>query len=243
MRSRNHSGFTLIELLVVIAIISILAAIMMPVYAKMKQSGKRSVCQSNLSQMAKAFEGYMSDYNGCYPADVRDQYLWSGRHWRWPMKKYLCFYAAYDASDANGANQITRITNTILRCPADPDPIDKYDKTSYGYSAAFYHTPEQINTMDKYCLYLDPANPRDFVPVSVVRSSMVTHPSKKALVAEWKSYHSEKVVTWWSWDGERNYLFADGHLKYLSARTIKPAVDDLPDINLTINGVAGKDVD
>ena len=227
----------------VIAIISIIAAIMMPVYVKVKQSGKRAVCQSNISQMAKAFEGYTSDYNGCYPANVRDQYLWAGRHWRWPMKKYLCFYAAYNTSDTNGANQITRITNTLLKCPADPDPVDKYDMTSYGYSAAFYHTPEQINSMDKFCLYVDPANPRNPVPVSVVKGSMVAYPSKKALVAEWKSYHSNKAVTWWNWSGERNYLFADGHLKYMSASAIHPTADNLPDINRTVNGVAGKDVD
>ena len=46
----SRRGFTLIELLVVIAIIAILAAILFPVYARIKESARRTMCLSYLRQ-------------------------------------------------------------------------------------------------------------------------------------------------------------------------------------------------
>ncbi len=62
--SRRESGFTLIELLVVIAIIAILAAILMPVFAKAREMARKASCQSNLKQIAMAAHMYRSDYDG-----------------------------------------------------------------------------------------------------------------------------------------------------------------------------------
>ena len=46
---RRRQGFTLIELLVVIAIIAILAAILFPVFAAARNSARRTVCISSLT--------------------------------------------------------------------------------------------------------------------------------------------------------------------------------------------------
>ncbi len=237
-------GFTLVELLVVVAIIAVLAALLAPVYAQTKRAAWRAQCQSNLAQIAKAFEGYLADNNGCYP-NTDDPYLWMGRHWRWPMKSYVAYGAVYDADDIDGANQITHRTNTILSCPADPTNAETWDRTSYGYSAAFYHTPDQINSMTTAQLYSSPTP-----PCVTVRSCMVKYPSKKAVMADWLS-HSDERADWWDWRGERNYLFVDGHVRFLKAKNILPAKSPdesvartaYPDINLTTNGVAGKDID
>lgn len=240
----TSNGYTLIELLVVVSVIAALTGVLSPVLVGAKQSGNRSLCRSNLSNIGKAFEMYMSDYTGCYPNTGSDQYLWMGRHWRWPMKRYLGFYAKYDVSNSAKDDQITYVTNTILKCPADMDLTENYDKTSYGYSAAFYHTPEQVNSMtDKYYLIPSVSNPRSVVPCVTMNCSSVMYPTKKALVAEWKCYHSDNSATWWSWSGSRNYLFADGHVMYLKARRVRPAVDGCPNINVTVDGVAGRDVD
>ena len=64
MRKR---GFTLIELLVVIAIIAILAAILMPVFARAREKARQGTCQSNFKQMAMAILMYTQDYDETLP--------------------------------------------------------------------------------------------------------------------------------------------------------------------------------
>jgi len=72
----------------------------------------------------------------------------------------------------------------------------------------------------------------------------VEFPAAKALAGEWLSNHAiPNQADWWHCEGARNYVFVDGHVRYLRAQQIHPAVDGLPDVNLTKDGVSGKDVD
>ena len=63
------------------------------------------------------------------------------------------------------------------------------------------------------------------------------------MAAEWLSAHAKVQVGWWDWRGERLYTFVDGHLSNLAAARIRPAVDNFPDINLTVDGLSGRDVE
>ena len=66
-RLRNRrTGFTLVELLVVIAIITVLIAIAMPVYSRVRESVRQKACMANLMQIATAIRLYRMD-EGFYP--------------------------------------------------------------------------------------------------------------------------------------------------------------------------------
>jgi prepilin-type N-terminal cleavage/methylation domain-containing protein/prepilin-type processing-associated H-X9-DG protein len=69
MSRRTRFGFTLIELLVVIAIISILAAILFPVFASAREKARQIACASNLRQLGLAATMYVQDNDGVWPLD------------------------------------------------------------------------------------------------------------------------------------------------------------------------------
>lgn len=65
-RTGARGAFTLIELLVV-AIISILAAIRFPVFARARDSARRTASISNMRQIGNALHMYLQDYDETFP--------------------------------------------------------------------------------------------------------------------------------------------------------------------------------
>jgi prepilin-type N-terminal cleavage/methylation domain-containing protein/prepilin-type processing-associated H-X9-DG protein len=85
-------AFTLIELLVVIAIISLLAAILFPVFARARENARRSSCQSNLKQLALGVRQYIDDNDGrslaAHGIGASASYSTSAEVWP-PIEPYL----------------------------------------------------------------------------------------------------------------------------------------------------------
>lgn len=63
---RRSPGFTMIEMLTVIAIIALLAGIIFPVFATVRENARRTQCISNMREMARAVKQYNLD-NREYP--------------------------------------------------------------------------------------------------------------------------------------------------------------------------------
>ncbi len=74
MQITQKRGFTLIELLVVIAIIAILAAILFPVFQKVRENARRASCASNEKQFVLGILQYVQDTDEAMPLTYKDLY-------------------------------------------------------------------------------------------------------------------------------------------------------------------------
>ena len=135
LQNRYNYGFTLIELLVTIAIISLLMAILMPAMHRVRAAGKRIKCQSNLKQIAFAYQMYFDDYNGRFhrKQNYHQTYGgWKGK--KWPNnKRYLNYYL--DLPDIPQTEQEAK----VFCCPSDtggPECLPtSYDTNGTSYTA------------------------------------------------------------------------------------------------------------
>ncbi len=240
-------AFTLIELLVALAVISLLAAILVPVLSRARENARKSVCQTNFRQIGTAFSLYISDHDGFYPCNG-DPNLWMGRNWRVVIQPYLPG-SPMQSLPPGYSQPLTVQHSDVLLCPSDERAVQVWERTSYAYSAAFFHSPSQINSLapllrgSSCATWANIVSALRNLPAIAQNEAQVSFPTQKGLSAEWLSNHEKFSgdCGFWSWEGSANYLFADGHVKFLRRRQISPAVNDLPDINLTVDGVAGRD--
>ena len=95
--STRRSGFTLIELLVVIAIIAILAAILFPVFQKVRENARRTACLSNEKQIGLAIMQYNQDNDETMPPG-RTNYG-SAKGWACQVYPYVKSVGAFQCPD------------------------------------------------------------------------------------------------------------------------------------------------
>lgn len=67
-RTRNKAGITIIELMIVAVVLSVLAALIMPLFSLARIAAYRTRCAANLRQLGTAFTIYADNWNNCWPS-------------------------------------------------------------------------------------------------------------------------------------------------------------------------------
>ncbi len=139
----KRKAFTLIELLVVIAIISILAAILFPVFARARENARRVSCVSNLKQIGLGVVMYAQDNDGRYPmASNTDG---SGRRWPDYIYPYVKSAQIFICPSVNSTDVAAR-GPAWATTPTPTGPTGNY--FGYGYNYQYLgnsRTPSRAN--------------------------------------------------------------------------------------------------
>ncbi len=143
--TKIEKRFTLIELLVVVAIIAILAAILLPMLSRAKDTAVTIACVNNMRQITIGTHLYSSDSDSHYP--------YAGWH-RVENKRYISWD---DLISADVSRKLTQAEiddwrmardpqDEIFRCPADTtDTSAKSSQRSYRLNRGRWAGPGNLN--------------------------------------------------------------------------------------------------
>jgi prepilin-type N-terminal cleavage/methylation domain-containing protein/prepilin-type processing-associated H-X9-DG protein len=132
--NKTRQGFTLIELLVVIAIIAILAAILFPVFAKVREKARQTSCASNMKQLGLAEMQYAQDNDEIYSGSFRPNDRLGGRRTTYaeiiyPYVKSTQVFTCPDSSSHFRNNDAADCAPNPISCGKGNGLMD------YGYNA------------------------------------------------------------------------------------------------------------
>jgi prepilin-type N-terminal cleavage/methylation domain-containing protein len=139
-------AFTLIELLVVIAIIAILAAILFPVFQKVRENARRTACLSNEKQLGLGFIQYTQD------ADEQLPYCFYGapQGWAGHLYPYVKSTGVFKCPDDSTNTYVSAGNNPAvpvsyaMNQDLTPNSGDDAQHRSPSYSLAHFTAPASI---------------------------------------------------------------------------------------------------
>jgi prepilin-type N-terminal cleavage/methylation domain-containing protein len=225
---RVKKGFTLIELLVVIAILAIIAAILFPVFAQVREKARQTTCVSNLRQIGAALAMYMQDYDERLPdrRDLKRAFPGGYRPWTdWPPSDPRAAWAAVTLQP------YTR-NSAIWACPSvagsalGPALQVRQSLSFYPDAAATYYwlwrfdRPDDPIPLDNLWGKTEPqavadlqaaANPQAGNPDGPADVEIAVDPYFPSTIPTVSANLRGRSVHF----GGRNRLFLDSHVKYL----------------------------
>ncbi|MGE9292554.1 MAG: prepilin-type N-terminal cleavage/methylation domain-containing protein [Puniceicoccales bacterium] len=208
---KQHQGFSLIELMTVLSVTVVLAAILIPVAFRMKNSAEATKCASNLRQIGMVLQIFSTDNNHWIPGwyDKTDNKPYNTR--------YFMMLAPYILNEDLKAEHRDRVTDgakafSQLRCPAIEDDY-AYVNASHGLVLTY-----SVNSFGGH--YTD-----------LVTRPMISDPSEVVYMADgYALFYPASAGTnhgypptsmppttsqaiYFPHEGKANALFLDGHVE------------------------------
>jgi len=194
----GRKGWTLPEVLLVAVIVSILLALSMPVFNRVRAHSQNIRCLNNLRQIGIAFLQYQQDSGGLIPPPGKGQLAWNVQ-----LKPY---------------GIIIRNPSPLF-CPADPGADNSFETAGYSYSMNIGLKSSKQSIIFDGTLDYTPirASAVTFPSKTILMGDSETKVAGRMLTYE--RFFGDRH------GGHANFVFCDGHVESLTKEQTKEPVD------------------
>ena len=242
---RSRDAFTLLELLVSLGVLALLAAMMIPAYARARAAAETAACQSNLHVWGQAFHAYAAEHKGHFPHTDNETRSDHSPHVQAHQHSWVDELPPYmDLAPWRDYPAGRKPRHSPWQCPGARWAEDKdysytiaaagafsyamnsylsYDFAYGGYKGGgpFLNTLKCAAPARTILLFDQAANPRDGLHPNISNRAAGRHPGEDATAL---SVRHRKLL-----GGEgANFLFIDGHVAWRDDVWVRQH-SDIPD--------------